>query len=208
MNVLENLHAGYIFRRRVHRLCRHLVKLIPERARILDVGCGDGLLTSLLKKHRSDIEVHGIDVLVRSQTHIPVKQFGGCVIPYEDACFDIVMFVDVLHHTKDPLSLLREAARVARKAIVVKDHCLKGLLASATLQFMDHVGNARHAVALPYHYWSQQQWDAACNNLRLKIALRETNLKLYPWPITYLFDRSLHFIARFDLSSANQALRQ
>jgi len=28
------------------------------------------------------------------------------------------MFVDVLHHTHDPMILLREAVRVARKAIV------------------------------------------------------------------------------------------
>jgi 2-polyprenyl-3-methyl-5-hydroxy-6-metoxy-1,4-benzoquinol methylase len=42
------------------------------------------------------------------------------VLSYTKASFDVVMFVDVLHHTKDPMVLLREARRVARRAIVVK----------------------------------------------------------------------------------------
>ena len=32
--------------------------------------------------------------------------------------FDVVMFVDVLHHTDDPMILLRQAYPLARKAIV------------------------------------------------------------------------------------------
>ena len=64
------------------------------------------------------------------------------------------MFVDVLHHTEDPMALLGEAVRVARKTIVVKDHTLNGFLAGPTLHFLDRVGNARHDVALPYNYTS------------------------------------------------------
>jgi hypothetical protein len=41
----------------------------------------------------------------------------------------VVLFVDVLHHSKDPMILLREAVRMVRKAIVIKDHTLAGLLA-------------------------------------------------------------------------------
>jgi hypothetical protein len=37
--------------------------------------------------------------------------------------------------------LLREAARVAREAVVIKDHTKNGLAADATLRFMDRIGN-------------------------------------------------------------------
>ncbi len=153
MNLIDRVHSDYIFGRRVGVLTRHLAELMPKDAKTLDVGCGDGTIAHLLMQSRPDLTISGIDVLVRPQTHIPVVQFDGRHIPYEDDSFDAVMFVDVLHHTEDPLVLLREAARVARSAIVIKDHTMNGWLAEPTLRLMDYVGNAQHGVVLPYNYW-------------------------------------------------------
>jgi SAM-dependent methyltransferase len=150
MSLIERIHAEYVHNRRVRVLRDHLVVLIPQDARALDVGCGDGLLDHLILQERPDIELRGIDTLVREQTHIPVDAFDGLVIPHANASCDVVMFVDVLHHTEEPLVLLREAVRVARKAIVIKDHTRNGFLAASTLHFLDWVGNARHGVTLPY----------------------------------------------------------
>ncbi len=203
MTWLEYIHARRIHTRRVRVLSEHLGELIPARASVLDVGCGDGLLAHLIRLRRPDIDVRGIDVLLRGQTYIPVEQFDGCNIPCGDRSLDVVMFVDVLHHTEDPLVLFHEGMRVARKALVIKDHTLKGVLASRTLRFMDRVGNARHGVKLTYTYWSQQKWLEACKTPGLKISVWKTNLKLYPWLADWIFGRSLHFIARLDLIRAN-----
>lgn len=200
MSLIERLHGACVFPRRVQRLRDHLAALIPEDTQVLDVGSGDGMLVFLLAQRRPDIKIRGIDVLVRDRTHIQIDPFDGRVIPYGHASFDVVTFVDVLHHAEDPMGLLQEAVRVARKSIVIKDHTLDGLLAGTTLRFMDYIGNARHGVALPYHYWPRQKWLEACESLRLKIAVWTTDLGLYPWPANYLFDRSLHFVARFDLT--------
>jgi ubiquinone/menaquinone biosynthesis C-methylase UbiE len=198
MSLLERVHGGYVFQRRVRVLSALLAKLIPPGARVLDVGCGDGLIAHLISQQRPDVQVEGIDVLLRPQTHIPVAQFDGRMIPYGDATFDVVMFVDVLHHTEDPMVLLREATRVTRQAVVLKDHARDGLLAGPTLRFMDWVGNARHGVVLPYNYWPSAQWARAFAELRLRVAARETSLGLYPWPASWGFDRSLHFVARLE----------
>ena len=200
MSLIEHIHSDYVFPRRVRRICDHLIEVIPQNTHLLDVGCGDGLLAFLLTQRRSDINLRGIDVLARNQTYIPVDQFDGTVIPHSDASFDVVMFVDVLHHTEDPTRLLREGMRVARKTIVIKDHMLNGLFASATLRIMDYIGNFRYGVALSYNYWPRQKWIEVFGSLRLKIVLWRTDLKLYPWPANYIFDRSLHFIARLDLT--------
>jgi len=48
---------------------------------MLDVGCGDGLLAHLMTQKRPDLDLRGIDVLVRDRTHIPVDKFDGQVIP-------------------------------------------------------------------------------------------------------------------------------
>jgi len=67
------------------------------------------------------VVITGIDVLVRDHAHGPVVKFDGTSIPFPDRSFDTLVFVDVLHHTNDPVLLLREAARVARNTIVIKD---------------------------------------------------------------------------------------
>lgn len=199
MRLLDYLHNAYSYNRRVRTLSNHFAALIPRNTHVLDVGCGDGLLAHLITQSRADVHLRGIDVLVRDQTHIPVDQFDGQVIPYGDTSFDVVMFADVLHHTEDPMCLLREAARVARLAIVIKDHMLNGRLAGPTLRFMDRVGNARYGVALPYHYWLYEEWLGAFRSLNLTIGLWKQDLRLYPRPLDWVFGRSLHFIAKIDL---------
>jgi SAM-dependent methyltransferase len=196
VSVVGHVHGGYVHGRRVRVLAAHLSTLMPRGATLLDVGCGDGLLSSRLAGSRPDLEVTGIDVLARPDAHIPVSLFDGARIPLPDRGADVVLFVDVLHHTPDPAVLLREAARVARRAVVIKDHLLTGFLAGPTLRFMDWIGNARHGVELPYVYWPPERWRAAFGELGLAVEAWTTKLGLYPWPADLAFGRSLHFIAR------------
>ena len=199
MSLIDNIHGEYIYTRRVDQLTSHLAEIIPSGARVLDIGCGDGLISHRIMQQRPDVQISGLDVLIRPKTHIPVDKFDGQVIPYEDDSFDAVMFVDVLHHTDDPRILLREAARVARQAVVIKDHTRDGLLADSTLRLMDYVGNARHGVVLPYNYWSRQEWLEALEQLGLTISEWKKDLHLYTRPASWFFDRSLHFVARLDI---------
>jgi SAM-dependent methyltransferase len=188
-----------VFGRRVRVLAGHLVELIPRGARILDVGCGDGTLDSLILQTRPDVTIEGIDVLPWAQAKIRVKQFDGSHIPYEDDSFDMVMFVDVLHHTTDPVVLLNEASRVG-KSVLIKDHFQNGLFAHQTLKFMDWVGNAHHGVSLPYNYSSRDRWNAMFKQVGLKPTATKSSLGLYPPPASWVFGRGLHFVGRFERS--------
>jgi ubiquinone/menaquinone biosynthesis C-methylase UbiE len=198
MSLIEEIHSRYVVGRRARVLSQHLSKVIPDAATVLDVGCGDGLIDYLIHDRRPDIELRGIDVLVRPKSFIPVTNFDGKALPYDDASFDCVMFVDVLHHMLDPMMLLREAVRVARKSIIIKDHVGERFLGRLTLQIMDKIGNRRHGVALPYNYWTSSQWIRAWDDLGLQMKAQIATLGLYPWPATLIFDRSLHFVARLD----------
>lgn len=182
-------------------LARHLAQALPAQGAVLDVGCGDGLLDSLILRQRPGLRIEGIDVLQRPASHIPVKLFDGRHIPHPDQAFDAVMLVDVLHHTEQPQALLAEACRVARHSIVLKDHLLSGWLAGPTLRLMDWVGNAPHGVALPYHFLRESEWREMFAVLGLQVETWQPRLHLYPPPATWLFDRSLHFVAVLRKSS-------
>jgi SAM-dependent methyltransferase len=184
-----------VFARRIEVLSAHLAELLPPGASVLDVGAGDGALATKLMARRRDIRVQGVDVLVRPDTHIPVREFDGTTLPFPDASMDAVILVDVVHHAADQRALLREVARVARTTVLIKDHFVRGVFARATLRFMDWVGNAPYGVRLPYAYWTPAEWDAAYRDAGLALRTIREELGLYPWPASLLFERGLHFVA-------------
>ena len=197
MTLVGKLHTTMVFGRRVRVLARVLAERVPAAAQsLVDIGCGDGQIAHLVAQQHPRLQITGLDVLIRPHTHIPVQPFDGTTLPLADQSVDVAMFVDVLHHTNDPLILLREAKRVARQAIVIKDHCRDGFLAGPTLRFMDWVGNAHHGVVLPYNYWPEERWRTAFADLGLGVADWTQRVPLYPWPASWVFQRRLHFVAR------------
>ena len=200
MSAIGVLHEKLVFNRRVEILAGWFAQLAPRSARVLDVGCGDGLIAAALQSRRTDLVITGIDVLARSHTHIPVDMFDGANIPFDDRSFDVVLFSDVLHHTSDPAILLREARRVTSQSVLIKDHNRNGLLAGPRLRLMDWVGNARFGVALPYNYWTERQWHEAWRVTGLKPEQMVTRIGLYPTPVDWLFGAKLHFITLLSRS--------
>jgi SAM-dependent methyltransferase len=202
VTLVGGLHASLVFKRRIRVLAGHIAPLLPRGATVLDVGCGDGLLGRTIRNLRADVALTGVDVLVRPETHIPVQEFDGFTLPLGDRAVDVILLVDVLHHADDPMRLLTEVARVARQSIIIKDHVQAGWLDRQTLRVMDWTGNAAHGVALPYNYWSAMEWTLALQRIGAAIESWETDLGLYPWPASALFDRNLHFVARVGAGPA------
>ncbi len=198
MSIVGRVHSGVVFGRRVRVLADALSDLIPCGGTLVDVGCGDGSVGRSIADARPDLDVSGFEVLVRPDCHVPVQAFDGSTIPLEDGSVDFAMLVDVLHHTDEPAVLLAEAARVARRAVLLKDHTVRGLLARPTLRFMDWFGNAHHGVVLPYNYWPATRWSEAFDRLGLTVSERREELGLYPFPASLVFERGLHFAARLE----------
>lgn len=202
MNIIEAAHDSKVLQRRIRVLSDYMAKLIPPQASVLDVGCGSGQIDKLILKQRDDITIDGIDVLVRDNTEIEVAEYDGCTFPCEDNSYDVVMFVDVLHHTDNLEQLLGEARRVARQFVIIKDHTPEGMLSRARLNFMDSVGNRRFGVRLTYNYYTESQWLEAFKKNGLSVDSWNRQLRLYPWPFSMVFDSTLHFIARLKTESS------
>lgn len=194
MTLIDYAHERYVKGRRVRVLADTLAEFLPADASVLDVGCGDGSLAADIGTRRRDLTITGLDVLVRPDVRIPVQSFDGVTLPLESGAVDIAMFVDVLHHTHHAEQLLREACRVARKAILIKDHSADGLFARPVLRRMDRVGNARFGVALPHLYLTWGEWLSMFGRLGLHVGQVRRRLHLYPAPLTWICDRSLHFV--------------
>jgi SAM-dependent methyltransferase len=175
-------------------LATHFAELIPPDRSVLDVGCGDAFIDALLLERRPDLRISGVDVLVRANAHIQVAAFDGRRLPFPDQSWDTVLLCDVLHHTASPIEMLREAVRVARDRVVIKDHIVEGVFARSTLRFMDFVGNAPHGVALPYNYLTLSQWEDAFRQTGLAPREVRRDLGLYPKWADLVFGRMLHFI--------------
>ena len=103
-----------------------------EYSRVLDVGCGTGVLAGRLAAR--GYEVTGLDpsegmleVLRSEHFDVTAIRGSGDELPFEDACFDVVVTVAALHHIADADAVratLAEMARVTRPGgrIVVWDH--------------------------------------------------------------------------------------
>jgi SAM-dependent methyltransferase len=195
-------HQRLVYGRRIETLARAIADVLPSNTTVLDVGSGDGRLARRVMDLRRDVRITGVDVLVRPGSFIPIAAFDGDHLPYGDGEFDVVLLVDVVHHARHQMLLLRETARVARRAVVIKDHTVEGVLARPTLRMMDWVGNARHGVDLPYAYWTRDEWDRAFGELGLHATARRDRLDLYPWPASLAFDRGLHFLAVLEKTGA------
>jgi SAM-dependent methyltransferase len=198
MSLFDRIHEGFVFGRRVRMISDHLAKLMPPSCDVLDVGCGDCSVGASIVSKRRDVVMSGVDVVVRNRGRMPIITADGKALPFPDESFAVVMLVDVLHHTRDPMILLREAARVARRCVIIKDHTADGVLADPILRFMDRVGNSRHGVALYHNYWPRTRWLEAFDDLGLVVAEWVSDLGIYPWPTSWIFGRSLHFAALLD----------
>src|SRR6266849_353506 len=150
-------HRAFVSKRRTRVLAEMLAAQIPQSASVLDIGCGKGAIANLIAQLRQDISIQGVEFVVRTECKIECRAFDGASLPFPDGSLDVCLFVDVLHHTQDPAILLREAVRVSRFFVLLKDHLDENIFDDVTLRLMDWVGNRPHGVVLTYNYQSRAE---------------------------------------------------
>lgn len=112
----EAEQAREYYRRYVHFVTQQL----PSRpARILDVGCGAGWSTLMMREAGHDatgLDLHSSDrVEVRAVADVPYTQGDAQHLPFADQTFDAVAMYQVLEHVPEPDLALRECVRVLRR---------------------------------------------------------------------------------------------
>jgi len=96
---------------------------LPEKPKILDIGCGKGFLLYDFLKIMPDADIHGIDIseyaIANSKPEIRSKlQLGNATqLPWTDNTFDLVVSITTLHnlYAYDLDLALREIERVGKQ---------------------------------------------------------------------------------------------
>ena len=99
------------------RRARVIERFLPK-GRILDVGCGRGILPALMRER--GWEAHALEFSetaarhAREELRLPVFVGDFLQSPYADGSFDTVVLWHVLEHLPDPVASLRKAHRILR----------------------------------------------------------------------------------------------
>ena len=101
-----------------------IAELVPQGARVLDLGCGDGAMLAHLQQTRGctgyGVEIDDANVLACVQRGVNVIQLNldeGLAM-FDDASFDVVLQIDTLQHLRNAETMLVETARVGKLGIV------------------------------------------------------------------------------------------
>ena len=134
-----NLKNPFSFNAYVHaRYIKHILllkKILQEKniskskkLHLLDMGCGDGVVLFLIKKHLAEYQFnfYGIDLSEIALETAKNKIRSGNFLQtnvyetnFQNDFFDVILSLDVIEHVNYPEKMLMEAKRIAKNGAII-----------------------------------------------------------------------------------------
>lgn len=99
---------------------------IPENAKVLDIGCGDGSFLNYLKKERPDCDSVGLDLSAKA---VEMTLSKGCkalklsanktLLEQVGGDWDVVVMMEIIEHIPNAEKLVREVVELKPKAVFI-----------------------------------------------------------------------------------------
>src|ERR1700679_2118402 len=135
---------------------KYILQMIEPGSHVLDLGCGDGELLSLLMKEKkcraAGIEINEKEIYKCVERGVSVSHgdIDSGLADYSDKRFDYVILNESLQEVLNPEKVISEALRVGKKAIVgIPNFC--NLNARLQIFFLGRVPVTK---SLPYKWYN------------------------------------------------------
>ncbi|MCX6772079.1 MAG: methyltransferase domain-containing protein [Candidatus Micrarchaeota archaeon] len=137
---------------------------------VLDLGSGDGQVGWRLKQEGYAVTL--CDVMDFNTAPMSLVKYNGKTLPFESKNFDTTLLLTVLHHSENPLAVLREAMRVTKERIIViesicfnQEHRRLNMLIDWFYNRVVHTG-----VFCPFNFQTPWGWEKTFAKNRLRLA--------------------------------------
>lgn len=140
---------------RAKQCINSFISYIDVSETVLDIGSGVGIIAEQLNEAGRTATALDIKNLSLSPKVNPLI-YDGNTVPFNANAFDTALLHTVLHHIPNPKQTLKEAARVARKVIIVED-VYSGFFHKYLTFFVDSVTNLEFKNH-PHSNKTDEQW--------------------------------------------------
>lgn len=155
---------------RARKIANNMTGFIPAKSRVLDIGSGSGNVAKEISL-KTGANLILLDVIDWNITDLPFSLFNGEKIPFKDKEFDIALLFDVIHHSENEETLIKEALRTAKKVIVLEE-IHDNFLLKIWANIMDNFQWIMFGMPLAFHSRSEKQWKdflgKFCKNIQVK----------------------------------------
>lgn len=165
-----------------------VLKMLPHRGRLLEIGAGTGWQAQTLEKKGYDVSAIDLPSSGYLENRVwPITDYDGKIIPFQDNTFDIVFSSNVLEHVPHVYEFQKEIHRVLKP-----DGYVIHVLPSSSWRFWtnityilkfwfpssahgEHAGNS----LMEIYYFSRRWWTQLFLKTGWDILTQDTNGLFY-----------------------------
>lgn len=147
-------------------LIKKFEQYLNKNDAILDVGSGDCRVCEILKEKGYNVAPLDVKNLSCCDKVKPAL-YDGKKMPFKGNTFNVALILTVLHHTPNPVEIIKEAKRVSKRVIIIED-IYRNKIHKYLTNFLDSLYNLQF-IGHPHSNKTDKEWQSLFERLGLEI---------------------------------------